>query len=164
MLNRLATNVGRRLASFLNRPLKQYELRAEFDEGFYRAILQPGDVILVEGDRRVSAAIKYLTQSTWSHACIYVGDILGRNDDGERLELIEADIERGVIAVPLSKYTCHNTRIARPVGLSRKDTDRMIEFVVSQLGHQYDLKNILDLVRYLLPEPPVPSRVSEGAS
>ena len=31
------------------------------------ACLQPGDVLLVEGQTRVSVAIKYLTQSTWSH-------------------------------------------------------------------------------------------------
>jgi len=31
------------------------------------ACLQAGDVLLVEGQTRVSVAIKYLTQSTWSH-------------------------------------------------------------------------------------------------
>ena len=103
MLSHLAAKVGRRLARLLNRPLKQYELRAELDEEFYRAILRPGDVILVEGNSRLSAAIKYLTQSTWSHACIYVGDSLGCNEDGEQLDLVEADIEQGVIAVSLGK-------------------------------------------------------------
>lgn len=36
------------------------------------ATLRPGDVLLVEGNSRVSTAIKYLTQSTWSHAALYV--------------------------------------------------------------------------------------------
>ena len=31
------------------------------------AALKPGDVLLVEGTSRFSSAIKYLTQSTWSH-------------------------------------------------------------------------------------------------
>src|SRR4051812_39482090 len=32
--------------------------------------LQPCDVMLVEGSTRISTAIKYLTQSTWSHATL----------------------------------------------------------------------------------------------
>ena len=158
MLKQLARDLGRRLANFLNQPLKQYERRAVIDEEEYRAILKPGDVILIEGNRRVSAAIKYLTQSTWSHACIYIGDVLHGRPGEERRELIEVDIEHGVIAVPIRKYINHNTRIARPVGLSKNDQRRLIEFVVSHLGHKYDLKNIFDLVRYLLPEPPIPAR------
>jgi hypothetical protein len=35
--------------------------------------LQPGDVLLVEGHSRFSTAIKYLPQSTWSHAALHVG-------------------------------------------------------------------------------------------
>jgi hypothetical protein len=150
--------VGHRLANFLNQPLRQYERRAIIDEEEYRAILQPGDVILIEGDRRVSVAIKYLTQSTWSHACIYVGDIDQTGNGADRLELVEVDIEHGVIAVPLAKYINHNTRIARPVGLAKRDRERLIGFVLARLGHKYDLRNVFDLARYLLPEPPVPMR------
>src|SRR5205814_747402 len=36
--------------------------------------------------------------------------------------------------------------------------DAVIAHVVARLGHQYDLKNVLDLVRYLIPMPPVPTR------
>ena len=35
--------------------------------------LKPGDVLLVEGNNHISGVIKYLTQSTWSHAALYVG-------------------------------------------------------------------------------------------
>jgi len=31
-------------------------------------------VILVEGNERISECIKYLTQSSWSHSALYVGD------------------------------------------------------------------------------------------
>ncbi len=41
------------------------------------ATLRKGDVLLVEGTSRFSSAIKYLTQSTWSHAALYIGDHLG---------------------------------------------------------------------------------------
>jgi hypothetical protein len=47
----------------------------------------PGDVLLVEGNRRVSTTTKYLTQSTWSHAALYVGDFeeTGRGADAPTL-------------------------------------------------------------------------------
>jgi hypothetical protein len=36
--------------------------------------------------------------------------------------------------------------------------DDLIAFVIARLGHRYDLKNVTDLMRYLLPTPPVPVR------
>ena len=42
------------------------------------ATLRPGDVLLVEGNTRLSVAIKYLTQSTWSHAALFVGAAVGK--------------------------------------------------------------------------------------
>ena len=36
--------------------------------------IRKGDVVLVEGNERISEVIKYLTQSSWSHAALYVGD------------------------------------------------------------------------------------------
>ena len=40
--------------------------------------------MLVEGDNRISAIIKYLTQSTWSHSALFVGPIHGAYEpDGE---------------------------------------------------------------------------------
>ena len=82
-------------------------------------ILQPGDVLLVEGNTRISTAIKYLTQSTWSHAALYVGDAMGQGLDPEKSPtLIEADLIKGVIAIPLSTYAHFNTRICRPINLA----------------------------------------------
>lgn len=158
MFNWLAQKIGRRLAEFLNRPRRVYQPFSVADPRRLRAAMRPGDVLLVEGDRRISVAIKYLTQSTWSHACLFVGDALASRGDPDPPVLIEADIAEGVIAVPLSKYTALNTRICRPVGLAEADTARLVAYAVSRLGHAYDLKNVLDLVRYLLPEPPVPMR------
>lgn len=119
--------------------------------------MQPGDVLLVEGNLRISVAIKYLTQSTWSHAAMYVGDALEQKDEqGEALDLIEADLTGGVIAVPLSKYSEFNTRICRPVNLTKEDQQMLVDFMRDSLGMEYDLKNVVDLMRYLLPTPPVP--------
>jgi hypothetical protein len=157
MIKRLTNMIGRLLAHYLNKTISQYEPFAITDAVRLARVLQPGDVLLVEGNTRISTAIKYLTQSTWSHAAIYVGDALSRGDDATAIPvLVEADLEHGVIAVPLSKYAALNTRICRPVGLTPDDLERVVAYAVSRLGHAYDLKNVIDLARYLLPTPPVP--------
>ncbi len=123
-----------------------------------RATLKPGDVLLVEGNNHISGVIKYLTQSTWSHAALYVGPIGDRvTADGEPLVLVEANIGQGVVAAPLSKYARFHTRICRPVGLTEDDRARVCAYAAERIGFDYDLKNIIDLMRYLLPLP-VPQR------
>src|SRR5207237_5813392 len=72
--------------------------------------------------------------------------------------LIEADLELGVIAVTLEKDAGLHTRICRPVGLAESDLRCVIDTAVSRLGQTYDLKNVIDLARYLLPTPLVPMR------
>lgn len=119
--------------------------------------IRPGDVLLVEGKERFSTGIKYLTQSNWSHAAIYVGP-RGTNEKGEVLDLLEADIKEGVRLIPLSEYSTFHTRICRPKDLDDADLEKIIEFCYSKIGYKYDLKNILDLARYLFPVPWVPTR------
>ena len=55
----------------------------------YRFI-RKGDVVLVDGDQRISEVIKYLTQSTWSHSALYVGDEVLRRFPEQRPALLEA--------------------------------------------------------------------------
>lgn len=143
--------LGRRLAAYLNRPLARYRTFSVHSCSTLERFLRPGDVLLVEGELRVSAIIKYLTQSTWSHAALYVGDALPTPPGGCGGMLVEADIEHGVIAVPVGKYDRHNTRICRPVGLAAADRRKVVQFMLASLGRAYDLKNVIDLVRYLVP-------------
>lgn len=151
--------IGRRLAAYLSAPRHSALESLPTPLERLRQILQPCDVLLVEGNTRVSTAIKYLTQSTWSHAALYVGDALPEVVSGEpRNVLIEADVVEGVRAVSLQKYCNFHTRIARPLGLSQEDRHRIVAYTIDRLGHQYDLRNIIDLARYLLPTPPVPRR------
>ena len=76
--------------------------------------MRPGDIVLIEGNTRVSKAIKYLTQSTWSRSSLYVGPISGRSEPSEEPHvLVEADVEHGVLAAPASKYSSAHTRICR---------------------------------------------------
>ncbi len=147
------------LAKYLTKTITTYRPFSVHRSNELAAIMQPGDILLVEGDQRVSSAIKYLTQSTWSHAAFYI-DTMPEGVEGYKGEqlLIEADLENGVIAVPLSKYSKHNIRICRPLNLSDQDRTKLCDFMASSLGMEYDLKNITDLLRYLMPNPPVPRR------
>jgi Permuted papain-like amidase enzyme, YaeF/YiiX, C92 family len=148
--------LGRRIARRLTHAKSGYEPFTHSNNDLRRA-LQPGDVLLVAGNQRISEIIKYLTQSTWSHAAVYVGDALGPPAPGEEAKtLIEVELGEGCIASPLSKYSSFNTRICRPVGLSDEDRRKVVRFMVDHLGLKYDMRNILDLARYLFPVPPVP--------
>lgn len=158
-LNRVLSLPGRAIAHFIQQETKGYARLPDTGTNHFERVIRPCDVLLVEGNQRVSGAIKYLTQSTWSHAALYVGNAIepGSNNK-EPLVLIEADVEKGVIGVPISRYQCLNTRICRPVGLTNKDKQKVISHMLDHLGDTYDLKNIVDLARYLLPTPPVPRR------
>ena len=157
--------LGRRLAAKLNAPSSGYEPYTPSDPETLSRMLRPGDVLLVEGNSKVSAAIKYLTQSTWSHAALYVGEFMP--DDAPRglgivpdarTELVEANLGEGCVAVPLSKYESYNTRICRAASLTPEDREAVCRHIVGRLGLRYDLKNIIDMARYFLPTPPVPVR------
>jgi len=157
-MNSMLYNIGRAIARYLEKPIAGYEPFTRSDPGVLRGLLKPGDVLLIEGNNRISGVIKYLTQSTWSHAALYVGAVPGKAaPDGEFHVLVEADIEDGVVSVPLSKYLDFHTRVCRPVGLSDEDRAKVCAYVVERLGCAYDLKNIIDLIRYMVPLP-VPQR------
>ena len=115
-------------------------------------------MLLIEGNTRMSAAIKYLTQSMWSHAALFVGK---RPElpaaDGEPATLVEADVLCGVRAVPLSRFATLHTRICRPVGLSQEDCASVCNYAIERIGFDYDFRNLIDLMRYLIPLP-VPQR------
>jgi hypothetical protein len=150
--------VGQTIARYLERPEQGYEPFTPSDPDCLRMALRPGDVVLVEGNNRISGVIKYLTQSTWSHAALYVGPIGERTTaHGEPLVLVEANLGEGVVGAPLSKYNRYHTRICRPIGLTDDDRARVCAFAAERIGFDYDVKNILDLLRLLMPLP-IPQR------
>jgi hypothetical protein len=150
--------MGRLIARHLGKPAPGYEPFTPSDPDALRATLRPGDVLLVEGNNHIAGVIKYLTQSTWSHAALYVGPIGERTTPaGEPLVLVEAELGEGVVGSPLSKYHKHHTRICRPIGLTDEDRARVCIFAAERIGFDYDVKNIIDLMRYLFPMP-VPQR------
>src|SRR5262249_5863702 len=137
--------------------------------------LRPGDVVLVEGDQRISQVIRYLTQSSWSHSALYIGDELRRfqpamaqslltqhGAEGRHL-LIEAEAHEGVVCSPTAKYARHNLRVCRPQALRREDLDRILTELIEQLGRHYNVRHILDLGRYFFPVTLIPQRFRRAA-
>jgi hypothetical protein len=150
--------VGKLIARYLQKEVPGYEPFTPSDPERLHDVIQEGDVLLVEGNNRVSGIIKYLTQSTWSHAALYVGPIDGAVEpNGEPHVLIEANIGEGVTTAPLSKYFAFHTRLCRPVGLSYEDRTTVCRYAINRVGFGYDTKNILDLMRFLIPLP-IPQR------
>jgi hypothetical protein len=161
-------------ARVLTKPRGNYNRFLRNDMDRLRQVVHKGDVVLVDGDQRVSEVIKYLTQSSWSHVALYVGDEILQRFPAKRNELIAAHgadahhmiieaLLEGVVVSPLSKYGDFNLRICRPSGLQRDDRQRVLDEVIAQLGSNYDLRNLFDLARYFFPVSLIPRRFRRRA-
>ena len=158
----------------ITRPRREYRRFALNDPERLKSRIRPGDVVLVDGDQRISQVVKYLTTSPWSHSALYIGSALLR-DPAKRSEVrrkygkearylvAEALVDRGVIVEPLVKYIDYNIRVCRPHGLTPEQIEVVIAYVLARVGFTYDRRNILDLFRYLLPVRLIPTRLREDA-
>ncbi len=158
------------LVRFLTREVSSYQRRIPNNLENLKKHIREGDVLLVEGKTRIAQIIKYVTQSSWSHSTIYVGDRLSREGhplsahyqqrygDEARHLVIEADLASGVSAAPLSKYTEYNTRICRPYCVSDEHLEHVVGEVMAHLGDRYDRRQLVDLGRYLTPFHLLPDR------
>jgi hypothetical protein len=170
----LRRRIIERILRFLSEPRPGHTRRGWNDPHALRRHLRKGDVLLVAGDNRVSAIIRYLTQSAWSHAALYVGDELLRRGGPQAEEarrrfgreagelLVEA-LPEGVVVSPVSKYVRFDVRVVRPHGLRREDRDHVLEEAIAAIGWRYDVRNVLDLARYLLPVHLVPASLRRTA-
>ncbi len=159
----------------LTRPRRRYQRFVYNEPARLKATIRPGDVLLVDGNQRISQAIKYLTMSSWSHSAIYVGDAMLRRDATTRADIqrrfgreakhliVEALVDKGVIVSPLVKYIDSNIRICRPAGLKPGDLAIVLDHVIARIGLQYDRRNFWDLTRYLLPFQMIPAELREDA-
>jgi hypothetical protein len=167
---RLLGGIANFAISLLTKPVAGYNVAVPNDIAQLRRNVRKCDVILVEGNERISECIKYLTQSSWSHSGLYVGDEALKHDSDLRRELtekygdeanwlvLEALVEGGVVLTPLSKYRDFNIRICRPYRLTASDEQTIIDYALSHVGDRYDFRNIFDLFRYFLPVSMVPAR------
>lgn len=150
---------GRGLARYLSAPRPHDVQLTTSDPTALAKVLRPGDILLVEGSSRISTAIKYLTQSSWSHAALCIAPPRPHGEVSTApATMLEADVNAGVRLVPLESFAELHTRICRPVGLTEDELRTVIDFTIRRVGHRYDMKNIFDLARYFLPTPPVPTR------
>ncbi len=133
--------------------------------------IRPCDVILVEGRSRVAEVIKNITQSPWSHAVLYLGRVHDVDSEEKRARLlehydgspdeqlvIEALLGHGTIVAPLSKYGNDHLRICRPNGLSRMHAQEVVAYAIDSLGSNYDVRQLVDLARFLFPYGVLPRR------
>ena len=118
MFDKTEAYIAGKIIHYLSEPTARYAPFFAPDPQVFRSALKPGDILLIEGNSRVAAVIKFLTQSTWSHAALYLGERPGDvAPNGEPNVLLEAEADTGVATSPLSKYYKFHTRICRPVGL-----------------------------------------------
>lgn len=156
----LRKRIGAWLGRYLERDRDTARPYVAQDFAALAAHLRVGDVLLVEGRARVSTAIRYMTQSTWSHAALCVADPVSAPLAPGLAPgtLVEVTLEAGCVAVPLDKYHGFNTRICRAAGLDDDERRAVARFMLDRIGLKYDLRNVIDLARYLFPTPPVPAR------
>lgn len=147
--------IGRLLAAYLSEPSRAPYANAPTDTRALASSIRAGDVLLVDGRQRISTAIKYLTQSTWSHAALCVAS--AEEADGQHPCFVEADAIEGVRHVTSAEFEGLHTRICRPVGLKADEISVVVGFALAHVGDDYDLANVIDLARYLCPTPPVPT-------
>jgi len=84
--------------------------------------------------------------------------------------IVEADIAAGVRSIRLSELQGQNVRVLRPIGLNDAARDRLAQWVVSQIGGEYDHRHAWALVRrYLRVAPkssiaPAPNGIAHSAT
>ena len=103
MFGAIRERIGRALARYLSKAIDRGRNPSTSMPEQLAATIRKGDVLLVDGNSRFSVAIRYLTQSTWSHAALCVSD--QTEAAGQPMpQLLEADVINGVHTVPLSKF------------------------------------------------------------
>ncbi len=133
--------------------------------------LRPADVLLVEGHSRISEVIKNITRSPWTHSALYIGRLHDIEDESVRRQIekhytgdsgdqlvIEALLGEDTVVRPLNKYASEHLRICRPKALSLSDANKVVKFAAERLGMKYDVRQLLDLARFLVPYAILPRR------
>lgn len=133
--------------------------------------IKPGDVLLIEGRSHISKIIRYITQSPWTHAALYIGRLIDIEDENlqeiirkhievkENTRLIIEDVmDSGTVITPLNFYHNHHIRICRPIGITPSDLQLVISYAIKALGQPYNVRQLLDLARFLLPWTILPRR------
>ena len=68
-----------------------------------------------------------------------------------------------MVASPVTKYVDFNVRVCRPHRLRAEHLQTILDDAIAAIGWEYDLRNVLDLARYLLPFSLIPRRFRRTA-
>jgi len=161
-MNSITSFLRKFILEKLEKQKRHYEQRAYNNLSKLYKVIQPGDVVLVEGRSEMSRLIKLFSSSHWSHVAMYVGNALTASNSKEKDSylkrygrdeehmLVEAFTGKGVIATPLKKYKNYNIRLCRPYGILDSDLRKVIEKVTGSLGMHYDDQNIAAIALMVL--------------
>jgi GLTT repeat (6 copies) len=181
--------LAKRVVRHVTCPADPSKTPTHSDVAQLRRTLRPGDVLLIDGCDHVSSAIRYFTQSSWSHAALFVGEALtapgltapgltapgltapgltvpgltAPGSVGQRHDLVEMNLGEGCVSIPLEKYRLYPTRICRPAGISDADRSAVVAFMIERIGFAYDTRNVLDLARFMMPAFPLPRHLRRRA-
>jgi hypothetical protein len=147
MLRRTRARLWEALLRYLTTPIPRSGAAAAESIESLAGVLCRGDVLLSEGNTRVSHLIKRVTGSPWSHVSMYVGPL---EDGHDPRCIVEADIAAGVRSIRLSELDALNVRVLRPASLDSTRRSRLAEWVTSRIGSEYDHAHALQLGRRLL--------------
>lgn len=156
---------------WLNAVPHEEDLSALCNFEFLEREVRPADVILFAGQSRVSKVIQSVALSPWTHAALYVGRLNDIRDPKARSRLaayydgdlgeplvIESLLGKGAIVTPLRQYRKEHLRICRPASLTWQDADKVVNFAIEHLGMGYDVRQLLDLARFMFPYAILPRR------
>lgn len=159
------------LTQQLTRERSPIETAPLYDFARLKHELRPCDVILIEGRSHVSDVIKLITQSPWTHTALYIGRLHDIEDQDlrERVKrhfkgefnaqlIIEAQLGEGTVISTVEKYSDSHIRLCRPKGISHHDVQKVIAYTIRRLGTNYDVRQILDLARFMFPYGILPRR------
>lgn len=147
VLSRLRNRAIGVAAVYLAQPVKQPSALPAADPLSLSSVLLPGDVLLTDGNTRAAALVRRITRSPWSHVSMYVGPLEAGPD---ARCIVEADIAAGVRAVRLSELKELQVRVLRPTGLDDLERRRLVDWVTSRIGGDYDLAHAWMLATKLL--------------
>lgn len=156
---------------WLNTVPREEDFSALCNFEFLEREVRPADVILFAGQSRVSKVIQSVVLSPWTHAALYIGRLNDIRDpkarsrlaayyDGDLSEplVIESLLGKGTIVTPLRQYRKEHLRICRPSTLTWQDADKVVDFAIEHLGMGYDVRQLLDLARFVFPYAILPRR------
>jgi hypothetical protein len=125
--------------------------------------IRPGDIILESGTTRASQLVKRITQTPWTHVSLYLGRLHDIESDEIRQIIIdtynpspkqhlvfESVLGKGNYIDTIETFKDSHIRLSRPYQISHDDIQSIINYAVSHVGADYNLRHFLDLGRFLL--------------